>query len=61
MAREEAASVREAYQKIRKRVYKIADTTDLPEDDKRIVRFLMSLSRSGMPFKKKRRILFSLQ
>ena len=51
----------EACQKIRKRVYKIADTTDLPEDDRRIARFLMSLSRSGMPFKKKRRILLSLQ
>ena len=54
-------SVGGAYRRIKKHVCKIADTADLPEEDRQIVRFLLSLSRSDIPFKKSCSLFWSLQ
>jgi len=37
-----------AYRRIRRQVCRIADTADLPADDRRIVHFLMSLGQSAL-------------
>ena len=50
-------SVGGAYRRIRKEVCRIANRNDLPEDERRILNFLMSLCRSDMTFQQRRRLL----
>jgi DNA-binding CsgD family transcriptional regulator len=54
-------SVGGAYRRIRRGVCGIANNNNLSADERRILRFLMSLSRSDIPFKQRRRLLSSLQ
>ena len=50
-----------AYRRIRREVCNIANSDDLSADERRILRFLMSLGRSDISFKQRRRLLGSLQ
>jgi DNA-binding CsgD family transcriptional regulator len=50
-----------AYRRIRREICSVSNSDDLSADDRRILRFLMSLDRSDTPFKKRRRLSWSLQ
>ena len=54
-------SVGGAYRRIRREICRIPQINDLPEDERRILRFLRSLSRSEIPFKQRDRPPWSLQ
>lgn len=45
------------YRRIRREVCRIAKSNDLPEDDRRILQFLVSLCQSDKPFKQRHRLI----
>lgn len=50
-----------AYRRIRREICNIANSDDLSTDDRQILRFLMSLGRSDISFKQRRRLFGLLQ
>lgn len=54
-------SVGGAYRRIRREICRIAKSNDLPEDERRTLCFLMSLSRPETPSKQRYRLPWSLQ